>query len=357
MPEMYPLLDQSKSGHSGGSEAQMFHLASALAKKGHVVSVVVGDYGQPKSHTIAGIEAFRIKNRRGLKPWRIFRTIINLFLLLIKCKPDVVMHQNYGYFHGVSAIFCRVLGIPYVYFTASQGDVDGTRYRSSSRPVAWLWRLGLKMTSTIIVQGNDHRELLLKHFYRDSIVVPNGIDTKQFSRTREHGNTILWVAHWRQVKRPDIVAELAQRLPNCTFIMCGGFYDKDLYQRIVSTFPQNIIIRGHANASELLNAYQDAILLINTSDYEGIPITFDEAWSCELPVVSLNVDPDGVITRHSLGFVSKTIDQMVKDIKFLCEDKRKTAELGLGCRDFVVKNHNIDIMVERINTILFLQCS
>ena len=123
---------------------------------------------------------------------------------------------------------------------------------------------------------------------------------------------------------------------------------------MVSTFPQNIIIRGHANASELMNAYQDAILLINTSDYEGIPLTFDEAWACELPVVSLNVDPDGVITRHSLGFVSKTIDQMVKDIEYLCDDKHKTAELGLGCRDFVVKNHNIDIMAERINDILYL---
>lgn len=354
---MYPLLDNTVYGHSGGSEAQMFQLAKALSRMGNYVSVVVGDYNQPKRHTISGIESFRINNRRGFKPWRIVNSIINIFNILLKNKPDVVVHQNFGYFHGVNAIFCKLLGIPYVYFTASEADVDGTRYRTISRPVAWLWLIGLKITPTIIVQANVHREYLRKNFHRDSIVIPNGIDTKKFSRTREHGNSILWVAHWRQVKRPDIVVELARRLPKCTFIMCGGFYDEKLYQRIVSALPQNIIIRGHSNASELMNAYQDAILLINTSDYEGIPLTFDEAWACELPVVSLNVDPDAVITRYSLGFVSKTIDQMVKDIENLCADKRKTAELGLGCRDFVVKYHNIDIMAELISDILYLQCS
>jgi glycosyltransferase involved in cell wall biosynthesis len=357
MPEIYPLVDNSINGHSGGSESQMFQLANALSKMGNLIFLVVGDYGQPKRSIVSGFDIFSIRNRKGIKPWRIFKSIIDIFSALLTNKPDVVIHQNFGYFHGINAICCKLLGIPYVYFTASEADVDGTRYRTCSRPIAWLWRFGVKITPTIIVQANEHKELLLKNFYKDSIVIPNGINTKNFTRTREHGDFILWVAHWRQVKRPDIVAELALRLPNFTFIMCGGFYDKELYQRIVTKFPKNVIIQGHANDSELMNAYQDAILLINTSDYEGIPVTFDEAWACELPVVSLNVDPDGVIKRHSLGFISKTTDQMVLDIKYLCENKRKTAEIGLKCRDFVVKNHNIDIMSELIINILYLQCS
>lgn len=352
MPEMYPLLDPSIYGHSGGSEAQMFHLANAFYKKGNTVSVVVGNYGQAKSQTISGIQVFLVNNKIAFMPWKIIRVLIDIFIILRENKPDVVLHQNFGYLHGISAILCRLLRVRYVYFTASQGDVDGTRYRTSSLPVAWLWRLGLNLTSTIIVQTNEHRELLLKHFNRDSIVIPNGIDTNLFTRTREHGNIILWVAHWRQVKRPDLVAELARQLPNYNFIMCGGFYDKNLYDRIVPNFPENILIRGYTNSVDLISAYQDALLLINTSDYEGIPITFDEAWACQLPVVSLNVDPDGVITRHNLGFFSGTLEKMVMDIKLLCDDKRKIVEIGSNCRNFVVKNHSIDVMSEKIVSLL-----
>ena len=45
--------------------------------------------------------------------------------------------------------------------------------------------------------------------------------------------------------------------------------------------------------------------LINTSFKEGFPITFIEAWSLNIPVISLYVDPGDVINKNRLGFCAK----------------------------------------------------
>ena len=118
--------------------------------------------------------------------------------------------------------------------------------------------------------------------------------------------------------------------------------------------PKNVVVRGRINDSELFGAYQNASMLINTSDFEGIPITFDEAWACELPVVSLRVDPDGIIARNGLGFVSHSIEQMVVDITWLFAEPGRVKEIGQRCRKFVELNHNVTRTAEQVEAFLMM---
>jgi len=41
--------------------------------------------------------------------------------------------------------------------------------------------------------------------------------------------------------------------------------------------------------------------VINTSNFEGFPNIFLEAWATGVPVISLNVDPGNVIKKRRLG--------------------------------------------------------
>lgn len=349
---MYPLL-AGLDMPTGGSETQMWTLACALVRRGHRVTVLAGQYGQPYIETFYDVEAFLLHDApSSIKGWRPLRLTIEIWRLLRKLRPDVVIHMNFGFFHGVLGILCRALRIRYIFFTASQADVDGTRYDVYPRYVAWSWVLGMKLATTVVVQTDEHRVQLCRNFQRESVVIPNGVDLVHFRRVRNNGHDILWVGNWRVVKRPELVGELAIRLPKYRFVMCGGIIDRKLYDEVFPKLPQNVLVRGHANDSELFESYQNACVLINTSDFEGIPMTFCEAWACDLPVVSLNVDPENIISRNGLGLVSRSIEQMVKDIKGLLTEVDRVKEIGKKCRKFVNLNYNIEKIADQFEQLL-----
>jgi glycosyltransferase involved in cell wall biosynthesis len=72
---------------------------------------------------------------------------------------------------------------------------------------------------------------------------------------------------------------------------------------------------------------------VNTSDYEGFPNTFLQAWIRRLPVVAF-CDPDGVIQRRGLGKVSVDAQRMIGDLDALLGDPLECREIGARAHAF-----------------------
>jgi glycosyltransferase involved in cell wall biosynthesis len=81
-------------------------------------------------------------------------------------------------------------------------------------------------------------------------------------------------------------------------------------------------------------------LLVCTSDYEGFANTFIQAWLRRVPVVSLHVDPDGLLSRTGLGIVSHTEDRLYVDVADLLDSPEKRLEIGARCRAYAAANHS-----------------
>ncbi len=76
----------------------------------------------------------------------------------------------------------------------------------------------------------------------------------------------------------------------------------------------NVEFLGFQTLSRVEKRLDQAKLLVNTSEHEGFPNTFPQAWSRGIPVLSF-VDPDNLIKQERLGWAVESLDQMVQVIR------------------------------------------
>src|SRR5262249_9839659 len=124
---------------------------------------------------------------------------------------------------------------------------------------------------------------------------------------------ILWVGNLRPLKRPDKLLELARRLPAARIHMVGGPYtgSEALYESVkreAASLP-NVTFHGHVPPSQIAALYERARMLVSTSEIEGFPNIYLQAWAHGAPVVAF-LDPDRMIARNGLGAVVSSVDEM-----------------------------------------------
>ena len=192
-------------------------------------------------------------------------------------------------------------------------------------------------------------------FKVNSIIIKNGIDVPVQTKKEEKENSLLWVGTFKDVKQPDLLLKIAKILPKYNFIMIGGEgKNPELFNNIKNEANKisNLQIIGFVPHNEVVNYYKKAVLLINTSKVEGFPNVFLEAWINSIPIISLNVDPDGIITKFKLGYHSKQFDNMIENIKVLMENRSLREEMGNNGRKYIENYHNIKNVVNKYENVI-----
>jgi glycosyltransferase involved in cell wall biosynthesis len=162
---------------------------------------------------------------------------------------------------------------------------------------------------------------------------------------------VAWVAVLRQVKRPDVLIEIARKLPTVRFVVCGGpstFFSPPGYAEWILTAlraQQNIEFLGKVPPKQALQIIADAALLLSTSDIEGFPSTFLEAWSGGTPVISLKLDLDGIIEREGLGTIPGDVEHATADILALMESPQRRDEIAARARRYIAETHSAAAVV------------
>ena len=166
---------------------------------------------------------------------------------------------------------------------------------------------------------------------------------------------VFWAARIVPIKRPDIVVELAHRLPEVTFVMAGGGDRDGLYGDILeqSRSLSNLELLGHVPIDEIDRHFAAADLFLNTSDAEGFPNTFLQAWAQGTPVCSLRVDPDQILQQTGIGLVADgSVDRLVEAILEIAEYPRYREELGDRSRQYLETHHSVRAITDRYERVL-----
>jgi glycosyltransferase involved in cell wall biosynthesis len=149
----------------------------------------------------------------------------------------------------------------------------------------------------------------------------------------------------RQPKRPDLLIEIAKRSPDVKYIVCGGAtshrsppeYSQNIIDRLHGV--SNIEFRNQVPSEEAERIIAEASVLLCTSDKEGFPNTFLQAWSHGTPVVTIQVDPDSLIKRLDLGRVTGTIVATVEQVRRLLSSQQERQDIAIKARSYVASHH------------------
>ena len=327
---------------NGGLERLEWLLARALAEAGWSVAIAVPERLCAGQEEI--IDGVRFV---GMGPASGARRYMAAWAEFLEAEaPD------WWYWQGADPLWCALLrkarekGVRTMFSAAFDTDVLPRRALTRRR---WLWPLyawGLHSVDRIFVQHSGQLHSLSPCLQAKAEVLPGVVTLRSNVRARAmRGDYVAWVAVVRRPKRPDLLIEMARMAPDVRFVVCGGtsthrtpegYSERMVYE--MAKLP-NVDYLGHVDPTRTLEIIGNAVALLSTSDGEGFPSTFLEAWAAGTPVVSLEIDPGGVIKEKGLGFVSGTLEQAAADVRTLLRSMEIFESVSERVRSHVANMH------------------
>jgi glycosyltransferase involved in cell wall biosynthesis len=350
---------------SGGAEYQTYLLARCLDPKKFDIFFMSLDSCREDAEKIDGIKVYFFRPRsflsRIMDAGYIENAICIKSILQIE-KPDIVFQMMANSGTGLLQYYSKKLGFKFIWACASDSDLWPLQLNALGGlrriPDYFLKRRGIRRADLILVQTEHQKLQIVSQFNRKSILqknphpVPLVVPKKMSNEVR-----IFWVANFKRLKQPNLFIDLATRfqdLKMVRFFMIGrpehGEWQNDLELQINGL--NNLSYLGGLPQDQVNDYLEDAHILVNTSEYEGFSNTFIQAWLREVPVVSLNSDPDRLLSVGGLGFCSGNFEKLCHDVLQLIKDRELREIVGRKARQYACEHHSIDKIGKQFQELL-----
>lgn len=328
----------------GGAERQQWYLARALAAAGWKVVVGVRETLRAGERcAVDGVEFAGIDEGQILLAWH---------RLLLAERPDWWYWRGASHLYGPTVGLAKLAGVGTIFSAAFDRDVQPRRALWTRRRCWPLYAWGLSWTDRILVQHAGQLSAIQPRWRSKARIIQSmalaPVHAKPHSDREQY---VAWIAMLRQPKRPDLLIEIVRRLPDIRFVVCGAPSTHRSPQgygaRIVSALGAlpNVECLGQVAPERALEIVANAAMLLSTSEEEGFPNTFLEAWATGTPVVSVKVDPGRAIEQQGLGTVSGSVEGVVRDIKALAGSPHRRECIAHRARRYVTQFHSAPVVV------------
>ena len=358
------LINQHMLDWIGGSEIQCDLIASYLLRFGHQVY-----YGVVRPNNISYKTPYSCIRIQRPFFWFFFK-------MLIKIKPHVIywrFHKNHLLY---STILCKILGVKFVFGTSS--ILDYKKILPFDSISSFKGHCKLKSLYNFMKYFLKYIKRQFKHFVnfygfyfvdllidirkefsgilpvKKEIVIYNSMlaDKISFKWQKPY---IAWVANLKPNKNPKVFTELADsfRDYDVDFLMIGRIqHQKFNYVKEYNQKKVNFHYLGIKSVEEVNGVISSSLFLVHTCDPEGFGNIFIQAWLQGKPVVSLYFDPDSIMQKNKIGFLSESFEKMISDVRKLIEDDKLRDRMGNTAKTFAEQNFNPKINIKRLEKFL-----
>lgn len=267
---------------AGGLEAHVWHLARALIKRGHEVSLFAGsgsdlglDHGELAVRELALSAAAQADPSASSRVFMAdHHAYLHLMMQLADPQSGYDIVHNHSLHHLPVAMapmlvtpMITTLHTPPTPWLESAIDVTGsggTRFAAVSRHTADAWR----------------------HVAPDVTVVPNGVNSRRWP-LGPGGDNLVWFGRITAEKAPHLAIAAARRA-GLPLVIAGPVSDTAYFDRsIAPSLGEHVHYVGHLNHDELAHLVgHSAVALVTPAWHEPYGLVVAEAMSCGTPVVA-----------------------------------------------------------------------
>lgn len=343
----YPVLNPAVGdAYIGGESVQQTLLARAFVETGWSVHMIVKDYGQPDREVIDRITLWKsFRDGVGVPGVRYFHPrISSLWRAMGRANTDVYYHSCAGMMTGLVAMYCKLNKRRFVFRIAHDTDCIPGKQMIRRWYDRKIYEYGLRRAHIIAAQGLTQVKLLKEHYGLGSAPINMVVELPaEDFLTVNKDIDVLWVNNMRHFKHPERFVELAAALPEYRFVMIGGpapgleSYFEAIRQKALPV--RNLEFLGAVPYSQVNCYYSRAKIFVNTSETEGFPNSFLQAWIRKLPVVSF-FDPDNLIATKKLGVTPKNLEEMIHLARSILVNEDHRRDISETARAFALANYS-----------------
>ena len=350
------LAPEFRNQRVGGEAVQQTLIARALARRGYEVSMVTADYGQADGAQWDSIRVFSAyRPGAGVPVLRFMHPRwTGLWSALRRADADIYYTSCAGMQVAEIALYCRRADARFIFRTASDSDCDPRRLLVRYARDRWLYGWGLRRADAVLAQSAWQAEALRRHYGRAARVAGMLVEPPPAAAPAARDIDVLWIANVQPLKRPDRLLDIAAQWPGARVHMAGGCVPgaEALFERIrAEAARRGIRFHGPLPYREACALYARARVFVNTSDIEGFPNSYLQAWINGVPVVTL-IDPDGVIAQEGLGAAVDAPAHLGAAVARLLEDTAAWDEASRRCRAYMEREYGEDrVMAAYLETI------
>ena len=338
-PEIFPLFNPLSRAPYSDADIVMYELVQRLAESAACeVSVITGNYGQELVEYHAGALVYRVDFDAQPRWWNWWKSKPDSLPEVLKqTGAEVFVMAGANALSLPVAQFCKAKRRALVYLLMHPRDCDGTFVHGRGEEGA-SYRKALHMAHSLVAPTREMARMLQRTEGLKATVLPPFMSG--YGGENSNPQDIIWVAEVTDWTQPEYFCRLAVTLPQASFTIFGRPRKPEYLERVVERTRDipNLGFQNSVPYGEMDAFMEKARLLVNTSRNEGFPPYFTRAFQRGIPVMSLNVDPDGIIEGQQVGvFAQGSEVRLAQETLALCSYQRQWKRLSDNAQHYARK--------------------
>ena len=269
-----------------------------------------------------GLKIYRLEARNILD----FRAFIKFMIVIIKSKPSQI--QAHLFWSQIWSIFIKLL-LP----KAQIYWVEHNTYLNRTLLQWKLYKFLSNFSSKIIVVSNEIDVFLKKKGIRENVVIFNPISSNFTNVKKDLAKPqFLFVGRLNEQKNPLLLLDsfnhaiLNNLIPGSSKLsICGeGVLHKTLFEKSnLLPYKEQITFHGFLEEADLITQYQNSMVFVSTSIFEGFPLARAEALASGCVVVTTK-------TGGIEGFLNSDEDMGMNNGIFIVDPDIESIALGMS---------------------------